>query len=1156
MSSNLIRLLLAILLIANTSLAEQIVDVSVSLTPQEQQWIAQNPDIVAAANNDWPPFEYASKSGAPAGIVIDILALISQRTGLNITPKAGLWSEHLDAFKNNEIDLLPSAKYLELRETFGRYTESYLNMTDFFFVHQAYKDLSFEQLMTKRIAIPKNYASRDYIQRNFPQLKIIEVGNLYQAIDAIIEGKADLLFSNYQTVSYILYHEGIREVVPLKSMRDASKHLLHMMTPLNEPLLHSIITKGLASISDKEKVLLTQQHMGMRNPNTFGKLANNYIELTQEERQYLRNNPVITLTGDPHWLPYEGFDSNGNYVGIVPDILDIFEQRLGITIERNIGQTWQESTQLFKSGQVDIISETSGAPLVENIEYSSVYLSSPVVIVMRDSQSYVADLSAISHLRLSKIEGYGYTNQITAAYPELVFSEFNNIEQALQAVAVGQTDVLLATLAQASYHMANMGGNNLRIVGSTKFNTELALGVHPDNNILLPIFNKVLQSISTTDKQQIMQRWSKDKFVSRVDYVLVFQILFLALVIITIIVLWYQKLLREINARQEAQAHYKALLNLLPSQVMIVNMAGVIESVNSKVMSDFGRTEQDLIGSEFIALLAQPHDASHHCCFSDMTQPIEQQTVKFCFQDKPHSMMVSTQPITFNKQQALLVLAVDITERVFMERAIIEAKNAAIDANHAKSSFLANMSHEIRTPMNAIIGFTQLLFDQVRDPKMVSYIKTIRSAGNSLLLLINDILDLSKIEAGKIHLQHEVTDLHKIIEEIGNIFELEVKNKQLDFVLSIEENVPRVVMVDEARLRQILFNLVGNAVKFTQHGRITLRVSAHRHQPELADITFSVIDTGIGIAASEQSIIFENFMQPKHQNVSEYGGSGLGLAISKRLLELMNSKLELSSEVGQGSEFSFCLPDTQIITKLTKHHEERIDDNDFVMFNDLSVLVADDVEDNRQLLSELLPTYGLRVDTATNGQEAVTMSEQQAYDLIFLDIRMPTMSGYQAAKIIKQQRQDVPIIAITASVMLDEHEIIQRQEFDGYLRKPVLKKDIIKQLKLHLPFVEVERQSTPVDITPTLLILDNKTISVLQSDYLQQTKQLLRNNNIDEMSALVNAIRSYAQQQQLEELLRFSDNWQQSITCFDVIEMQQYCQQLIAAIEIPDTTTH
>ncbi|WP_435277102.1 transporter substrate-binding domain-containing protein [Psychrobium sp. nBUS_13] len=288
----------------------------------------------------------------------------------------------------------------------------------------------------------------------------------------------------------------------------------------SEPILTDIINKALASISEDRKEKFSRLNMARSRKVLFDRFDRNNIEFTLKEKAFLLDNPIITMTGDPNWLPYEGLDAQGHYVGIVPEMLDLFEERLGVVFKRDIGKSWHESVTMFEQGQVAMISEIFQSDIGDGTLYSNTYLSSPIVLVMRDSQQYVSDMQSVANLRLALINDYGYTQRIGDSFPDATFTHYSDIDAGLNAVATGKVDVLFATLAQASFHMASQGMNNLRIVGQTPFSSKLAFGVNKNNTVLISILNKALLSVSDSEKQAIIARWGSSKFVSHVDYAL------------------------------------------------------------------------------------------------------------------------------------------------------------------------------------------------------------------------------------------------------------------------------------------------------------------------------------------------------------------------------------------------------------------------------------------------------------------------------------------------------------------------------------------------------------------------------------------------------------------------------------------------------------
>jgi signal transduction histidine kinase/CheY-like chemotaxis protein len=389
-----------------------------------------------------------------------------------------------------------------------------------------------------------------------------------------------------------------------------------------------------------------------------------------------------------------------------------------------------------------------------------------------------------------------------------------------------------------------------------------------------------------------------------------------------------------------------------------------------------------------------------------------------------------------------------------------QAARKALVADSAKSEFLANMSHEIRTPMNAIIGFSEILKEQLIEPRYLEYIDIIITSGKTLLGLINDILDLSKIEAGKLEFQYRPVDPNSLFGDIAKIFAVKIKNKGLRLITDIDDKLPASLLLDEVRMRQILFNLVGNAVKFTDEGYIELKVKGVFHSDRSkVDLIFSVKDTGIGISGEDKKMVFDAFKQSKGQSTKKYGGTGLGLAITKKLVELMNGEITIDSIVGKGSIFKIIIKEVSVAT-VEADIEERKPEYENISFFNQKVLVVDDIQSNRLLLSEMLSIYGLNVLDAQNGKEAINIAQSGNPDIILMDLRMPVMDGYEAIKILKgdSKLKNIPIIVLTASVMKSSEDDIKKMNCDGYIRKPIGRPELLAELKKYLKFKIIPKE--------------------------------------------------------------------------------------------------
>jgi signal transduction histidine kinase/CheY-like chemotaxis protein len=367
------------------------------------------------------------------------------------------------------------------------------------------------------------------------------------------------------------------------------------------------------------------------------------------------------------------------------------------------------------------------------------------------------------------------------------------------------------------------------------------------------------------------------------------------------------------------------------------------------------------------------------------------------------------------------------------------AKQAADAANRAKSEFLANMSHEIRTPMNTVIGFANLLKETTLSAKQTDYAETICRSGELLISLINDILDMSKIEARKIELENIDFDLEHLIGGVAKVLSPKIRTKPVDLNLVYGGNVPRYFKGDPTRIRQIFFNLIGNAIKFTDKGEITVGVECDANKTtgeNVSNVRISVKDTGIGIPKGKQQSIFEAFTQVDSTITRKYGGTGLGLTITKSLIEMMRGTISVTSEPGTSTEFIVTLP---LARGLPIVKEDAADpgvkeDNKKA----ISVLIVDDNSLNQKLMGILLNKMGNAFDIAHDGREAIAKVKEKKFDLILMDIQMPVMDGLEATKIMRTElKMTTPIIALTAHVFQDEAQKCRDAGMDDFLTKPV-----------------------------------------------------------------------------------------------------------------------
>lgn len=1106
------------------------------LNKNELKWIKDNPIIKLAVMDYWINSKH-----------LDIIKLLNKYSELNFMPiEFNTWKEGFkEASLGENLHGTMGLSWSEKREETFLYSAVY-DYHPFYLItrkdNNSIKNLA--DLENKTIILKEKSIAHNLINDNIKNVNIVDVSTDNEMYEDISSYKDDIAF-----LSSILDEEKL-EKLNLKMVKVIQSKYNNLYIGVNKK--HSILN----TIIQKTYKKIPQEQIKNIHKSNVSK-----FNITKEELKWIKQNPYISFSGDPDWLPFEAFDKDKNYIGIVADYLKQIEESIDIRIKPVPVNFWGDTLDISKQRGVDIISgDIDDAILIKNYKPIKPYLETPIVIIMKKEDNFISNLEDVKNKKIAVIEGYGYTSKLFSVYKNINFIEVENIDIGFNGIHDGKYDGLLLSLPSAIYNLRVRNLDFLKIVGKTKVKMSPTLFVDRNKPELYSIISKSMNYVSHIESEDILNKWQKVEFAEKIDYKLIYQIVILFGMFILGTLYWNRKLGLEIKQRKELEGILKNRtqeLEIVKRKLEYDNniLNSIMSStkdlifykdknfdylgVNEAFCDFIGKRKEEIIGySDYDLFDNDIADSFREQDINMLENGVVQANYESVNNPNEESISLLTQKMSFEYEKnsiGVLGISRDITQ-------IQKAKEVAQLANKSKSEFLANMSHEIRTPMNAIVGFTELLNAQLTEPKLKTYTKTIQSASTSLLTLINDILDLSKIEAGKLDINKTPTNVFSLSTEMNSVFSMDIQSKGLDFIVEIDETIPHSLLIDEIRLRQVLLNLIGNSVKFTKQGYIKLKVKAFNVKDHLSklDLEILVQDTGIGISPNQQDKIFKEFEQTDGQDNKKYGGTGLGLSISKRLCEMMDGKITLLSDIDKGSTFIIHLYNIDI-SSIASEDDFDFNNKNEIIFKKAKLLVVDDIEDNRELIIKNFENSNIDVISAKDGFEAIEQCKNEKPDLILMDIRMPNMDGYKASSKIKEI-SNVPIIALTASIMKEESEKLENSNFDGFLRKPLFKEELFKELSNFLEYENIKLEEEPEEEKITLSIKAQENIeeilNILENEIKPIHLIVEQSNSIPDVEEFVSKLHALAVKYDIKVLESYSSKLNESVDCFDIEMME------------------
>lgn len=888
--------------------------------------------------------------------------------------------------------------------------------------------------------------------------------------------------------------------------------------------------------------------------------------LTPDERLWLTNNQSrLVLAVETGYAPFVFLDTKGQPTGLANDYIRLIETKIGVSFRQMQFSSLNTIFEKVRAGDVHIVNAvTQTAERLQFLTFTSPFISVPNVILVRKDRAGQMNEKSLSGLKISLVKSYAVTedlrNKNLGFSPDLVADDIT----ALLNVSFGQSDAAVIDLATASYLISEKSITNLRVAGETEFSIRLAIATSINEPILKDILQKGLSAITDEEREEIRHKWISVSGQSILSdwrlWLAVGVVLVAILVTMVVMSIWNHMLQRQVKARTaeleaerahleqrvlertadlaRSEAQLRATLDNTPNvAVQWYDEADRVTYWNSASEKLFGWKAEEAVGKTFADLILTPEALTEYrrifALIRENGNPYGPIETEMQTRNGNKVWMLST---TFsipmaNGQIGFVCMDVDITERKHLEAELIRykdhleeevlqrtadlvlARDAAEAANKAKSIFLANMSHELRTPLNAILGFSSMMKKNSRLEQAVrDNIDVINRSGEHLLSLINDVLEVAKIEAGRVQIDNSLFDLGGLLRDVGDMMHVRAKQKGLKLQIDQSSHFPRFIIGDEGHLRQILINLVGNALKFTEQGAVILRLRTK--QSAAAHLLIEVEDSGAGISAEDQQRIFEPFVQLGEHAVNL--GTGLGLTITRQFVQMMGGTITLESVIGKGSLFRVDLPfqeasETDILRKSVEQAQAEVIG---LAPGEPSyrILIVEDQWENQLLLTKLLEDIGFNVKVAENGEQGVQLFQGWHPDLILMDRRMPVMDGMQATQIIRSLPggKEVKIVAVTASAFMEQRQEMLNAGMDDFVRKPYRFNEIYECLTRQLGVQYTYAEAQLVEDMESEL-LTSERLTVLPHELRNELREALeildteRINNIIQQVAIYDA---------------------------------------------------
>ncbi|MBN2161486.1 MAG: transporter substrate-binding domain-containing protein [Pontiellaceae bacterium] len=795
--------------------------------------------------------------------------------------------------------------------------------------------------------------------------------------------------------------------------------------------------------------------------------------LSPREATYLEEHEEIVFAVPPAYAPF-AFTTRKQFSGMDVELIHWMATEMGFMARFEAMPTEQAIDQL-KEGRIDaIVSISYSEKLDDDFDFSQPLKSAPVSLFIRSDRNDIAGFQDLEDANAAVLGSSRILDELVRQGIRCGIRFISSPQEGEALIAAGEVDALVGNELVLQHYLYSTGKGTLKTVGDPLFIDRACIAVAEGNSPLRTILNKGIDSAQNSGTlNKIHAKWlgsdpSGTLISSRTVLMVVLIAAGVVFTILLLILFWNRRLRlsveRHTRLYAESERRLRSIFENSPDAVLLIEEDGQISAANGMACELTGIKKPDLLAKSMYDLLppGMVEDARSHMrkWFTGELTQCESKIMDALRSAHPVEMTGTLHRI--NGKETLQLHIRDISMRKEAEQRMAQARRMAEEAHamseqarqiaeqtsKAKSEFLANMSHDIRIPLNGILGMTQLLMDTAMTEEQQTCADTIMQSSSGLLKIINHILDLSKIEAGQMEVCASPFSPRSLCTKLCTTFQTASAQKGLDLRCVCEPDVPELVIGDEGLIEQVLVNLIGNAIKFTDRGFVDISIEAPPCSSDRCDLTFRVTDTGIGIEAERHETVFEKYKQINGAGKHLNGGTGLGLAICRQLVELMGGHIAVESAPGQGATFYFTL-NLQWTAQKIPPPAKKPEELSAAENANVHVLLVEDNRINQNVAIAMLHKAGFRVTAVNNGQDALERVQKDSFDVVLMDCQMPVMDGYEATRRIRAMKEPVcriPIIAVTAYALKTDRQRCLDEGMDDYLSKPVSRHELIALL--------------------------------------------------------------------------------------------------------------